>query len=232
MRELQALIRIMVTYLFALFSLYLISFPLTSCSYNFNIDDITTYTYNNNDSDYDEEVIGINNSFNDFHDSLKSKVSKALQFSPIWTNETDDAENKSEYVLEDEEEEYEIDHYPEAIEDLSASPSKIEKNRPISCDLANDRRLYIRKDLLERFQKETGHTEAKNIKWKLLDKSRIPSEYDGIEIGSYSMSKPSYFDNPDIVDNIHFKRFMEDRLDSKADASNIVPVNIYEKCPF
>jgi hypothetical protein len=167
----------------------------------------------------------ITNVFYDFHDSLESQVQNALQCSPIWFTENNDTINESEVVIK-EGEKHETDSLPEVIDDLSTRPFKIIKKRRTRGSLRNDRRKIFLKKMLERFQRETGQLEAKAIYWKLLDRSRIPSEYDGIKIDSHSMSRTEYFDNPDIVDNIHFKPCTDDRLDSKADASNIVLLKI------
>jgi hypothetical protein len=69
--------------------------------------------------------------------------------------------------------------------------------------------------MLERFRRETGQLKAKAVSWKLLDRSSIPSEYDEVKIGSDSMSRPKYFLNPEIVDNIHFKQYTENQPNLK-----------------
>jgi hypothetical protein len=152
----------------------------------------------------------ITNVFYDFHDSLESQVQNALQCSPIWFTENNDTINESEAVIK-EGEKHETDSLPEVIDDLSTRPFKIIKKRRIRGSLRNDRRKKFLKKMLERFQRETGQLEAKAIYWKLLDRSRIPSEYDGIKIDCISMSRTEYFENPDIVDNIHFKPCTNDR---------------------
>jgi hypothetical protein len=109
----------------------------------------------------------------------------------------------SEYVLEEEEEKYEFNNSPEVIDNLSAGHRLLK------------RRKYFRKNMLERFREETGQLEAKVINWKLLDRSRISSEYDGIKIDSHSILRSKFFKN--IVDNIHFKpytAFLEPRKTS------------------
>jgi hypothetical protein len=74
--------------------------------------------------------------------------------------------------------------------------------------------------MLKRFRKESGQLDAKRINWKLSDKSRLPSQYQGIVIDSDSMSRAKYFENPDIVDNIHFKPCTKDRPNLKKRKTN------------
>jgi hypothetical protein len=209
----------MVACIFAFFYLFLISFCLTSCSQDFDIDDIIkSFSYESSDSDYDEEVSTIINSFYDFHNSFETQVQSAVQFqcSPIWFNENDSAKNESEDVMkEKEKEKYEIDRSPKVIKNLSARSSEIEKIRPIRCNTVNYRRKSFLKEMLERFRRETGQLKAKAVSWKLLDRSSIPSEYDEVKIGSDSMSRPKYFLNPEIVDNIHFKQYTENQPNLK-----------------
>jgi hypothetical protein len=319
----------MVTCLYALFYIYLITFTSTSCSHDFDIDEITKFSCENIVFDFDEEVASF---ANDFHYSVDFQVQTALQCSPIWFTETNDTKNESEAVLEGETYEAEADNFPEVIDDLSTRPLEIIKRRRISGSLRNDcgkdnirkeiqeryrkksripseydeinidwastsspeyfenpdivdnihfkpctkghsllkkrktnavidddnpevddseyvleeeeekyefnnspevidnlsachrlhnRRKYFRKNMLERFQKETGQLEAKYIIWKLLDKSRLPSQYHGIEIDSDSMSRAEYFENLDIVDNIHFKQYTENQPALKECKTNV-----------
>jgi hypothetical protein len=189
--------------------------------------DYKSFSYESSDSDYDEEVSTIINSFYDFHNSLETQVQSALQFqcSSIWFNENYSAKNESEDVMK-EKEKYEIDHSPKVIKNLSARPSKIEQIRPIRCNTFRYRQKRFRGKMLKRFRKETGQQEAKVINWKLLDRSRIPSEYDGIKIDSILMMKTEYFENFNIVDNIHFKPCTDNQPALKECNSNIDPLEI------
>ena len=59
--------------------------------------------------------------------------------------------------------------------------------------------------LLKRFREESGDHEAQYIKWSLLDRTEIPSKYEGIPINSNTMSTTKFYKNYEIVDNIHFR---------------------------
>lgn len=58
--------------------------------------------------------------------------------------------------------------------------------------------------LLNRFRDESGDSEATRIRWNQLDRRDIPKKYKDIEINSKTMNFRVFYQNPEIVDNIHF----------------------------
>lgn len=69
--------------------------------------------------------------------------------------------------------------------------------------------------LLNRFKVESGWSHANYIDWEILDRSKIPSEYDPVMINSVTIKLARLYKNPEIVSNIHFKAYSEEILNSK-----------------
>ena len=65
----------------------------------------------------------------------------------------------------------------------------------------------IRKKILERFKLETGQLSATKIDWKMLDPSHIPKKYEKIILCSKALGNSLMYNDPEIVDNIHFYPF-------------------------
>ena len=69
-----------------------------------------------------------------------------------------------------------------------------------------------RRILFERFKLETGFDDVQFIDWKLVDQRKIPKKYDKVLINSDTLSSKFIFQNPEIINNIHFhKNFRSER---------------------
>jgi len=60
--------------------------------------------------------------------------------------------------------------------------------------------------LLKRFRRESGRIEATFIQWSLLDRSAVPEKYNQVPLNCNTLGWKKIFQNPEIIDNIHFRR--------------------------
>lgn len=79
--------------------------------------------------------------------------------------------------------------------------------------------------LLERFRTETDWSFAKQILWERVDRSRIPKKYEAVKIDSKSIRLRDFFQNPEIVNNVHFFKYSEEELQLKRANTGILIEN-------
>lgn len=68
----------------------------------------------------------------------------------------------------------------------------------------NMRKKVVYRALLKRFREETGQIQAEKIDWHRLDKSLLPDKYKNIRLNNTTLSMAFVYQNPEIIDNIHF----------------------------
>ena len=83
-------------------------------------------------------------------------------------------------------------------------------------------RRSTRRILFDRFKLETGINDAQFIDWKLVDQRKIPKKYAKVLINSDTLGSKFIFQNPEIVNNIHFYKNFR---------SKIEPEYIHDNCP-
>lgn len=69
---------------------------------------------------------------------------------------------------------------------------------------ANTKRDTVRNLLLQRFRDETNNPSALSIRCILADLSNIPAKYDIIKLDCKMIDRQTYYENSEIIDNIHF----------------------------
>ena len=70
----------------------------------------------------------------------------------------------------------------------------------------NDKLTFkkVYKSIFSRFQIESGLTNTKGIRWKYLDKSKMPEKYNRVPLNAQTIVSKYIYQNPELVNNIHF----------------------------
>ena len=174
---------------------FLVLATLRDCSENFDFDFETNYDgLLDNTEMFGLDILRDNGKENyisaDCSFCLEAQVRDAILLSPVALNET-------------EEDELDIDTLDCKEESFSSS-----------CQGKSRKEVAV--ELLQRYRRESGWHGAAIIDWKQIDRTSLSNKYDEIELNSCILQKKEFFQNPEIIDNIHFKPYTADQITSKS----------------
>ena len=79
----------------------------------------------------------------------------------------------------------------------------------------NGNKKRLMHEFLLKFQRETGWFHGKLIDWDQMDISQVPSKYEKIIINRHTLRNKKLINNPEIIENIHFRPYSAEELDKK-----------------